>query len=161
MGEQGRRGGAKCFMIFSLKVHENCIKVWWTYNENLMKISTKLHEVLLKFSRGFQEKSMKSSSHLNSFLRRPEVFRKLLELSGKFLICQNVWLSLFYLAFLLQVLLNIDRKLVWNSIWTFFGGCNDLPSNLAKTGFCLWKESKRQQNSQNVHFSASRTAMRF
>ena len=63
---------------------------------------------------------MKSSFSSNSFLQSHEVFQKRLELSRKFLICQNVCLSLYDLAFVLEIHLYVDRKLVWNSIWIFF-----------------------------------------
>ena len=64
--------------------------------------------------------SLKISFSLNSFLQCHEVFQKRLELSRKFLICQNVCLSFCDLAFMLEIHLYVDRKLVWNSIWIFF-----------------------------------------
>ena len=74
--------------------------------------------VFMKFSLKVHEKFMKSY-FLNSFLQCHEVFQKRLELSRKFLICQNVCL-LYDLAFVLEIHLYIERKLVRDSIWTFF-----------------------------------------
>ena len=94
---------------------------------------------------------MKDYLPLNSYLQCREMFQKRLELSRKFLICQNACLSLYDLAFVLEIHLYVGRKLVWNSIWIFLVATKF--HRTQKQDFGLRKSQKECKNCQRVHFS--------
>ena len=90
-----------------------------------------------------------------------EVFQKCLELSKTFKVFKMfASRGIIRLSEYSNFIPTLTANFFEMQFRSFFWGCNDLPFN-AKTGFKLWKKSKRKQNCQSVHFEASRTGLRF